>query len=77
MKTYLAKWPNGTISIVSARLHNDLYLQLDKEADPEKADVYEVPKPFHITTDVKNGKIYTDSFMECDPFIKKVNLLSA
>ena len=61
MKTYLAKWPNGDISIVTASNQTELFWTLDSEGDPAAPKIYEIPtKSFsHISTSVKtfkNGK---------------------
>ena len=53
MKIYIAKWPDGTISIVSAKNEDDLILRLDSEASPSSAKIFRVPTPngnLHITT---------------------------
>lgn len=54
MKTYIAKWPNGTISILTAEDKTDLFWKLDSEADPVEAKIFEVPTDeegnIHITT---------------------------
>lgn len=53
MKIYIAKWPNGTISILSAKNEDDLLLRLDSEASPSEAKIFRVPTPngnLHITT---------------------------
>ena len=55
MKTYIAKWPNGTISILSAKNEDDLLLRLDSEASPSQAKIFRVPTPngnLHITTNL-------------------------
>jgi hypothetical protein len=55
MKTYLIKWPNGTISVMTARSDFELCDKMDAEGDPTDSDVeiYELPKEFHLTTEVK------------------------
>jgi len=60
MKVYLCKWPNGTISILTANSKRELYLLLDYEGDPEQANVYKLPARFHITTEIINRKISAD-----------------
>ena len=53
MKIYIAKWPDGTISIVSAKNEDDLILRLDSEANPSIAKIFRVPTTngnLHITT---------------------------
>ena len=60
MKVYLCKWPNGTISILTANSKRELFLLLDYEGDPEQANVYKLPNGFHISTEVINRKISAD-----------------
>jgi hypothetical protein len=60
MKTYLAKWPDGTISILQANTMIDLFWNLDMEANPLSAKLYELPKRFQLTTIIKDGEIETD-----------------
>ena len=57
MKTYIAKWPNGTISIVQAKNMTELFWELDNEGDPTMTQVFQVNKPFHITTKIINKEI--------------------
>ena len=61
MNIFIAKWPNGTVSIVSADTNRHLYDILDTEGNPEEATIYEL-KPdndghFHLTTDIVKNKI--------------------
>jgi hypothetical protein len=65
MKTYLAKWPNGTISILQAKTLVDLFWDLDAEADPAEAKVFELPKRFHLATCIVNNEIQVDE-MHCE-----------
>ncbi len=60
MNNYLAKWPNGTITILSANSISDLYYHLDEEGDPDAADVYKLPRKFHLITCIKKRKIHSD-----------------
>jgi len=60
MKTYLAKWPDGTISVLQAKNMIDLFWDLDMEANPLSAKLYELPKRFQLTTSIKDGEIETD-----------------
>jgi len=54
---FLVKWGNGTISVLYAGDEVDLFIGLDSEGDPSCARIYILPEYFHITTDVKSGKI--------------------
>jgi hypothetical protein len=59
MKTYIAQWPDGTITIVDAEDKTDLFWKLDTEADPIKAKIFEVPYGdggIHITTNLTTNK---------------------
>jgi hypothetical protein len=61
MKTYIAQWPDGTLTIVDAENKSDLILKLDSEADPILAKIFEIPhgeRGLHITTnllEIKDG----------------------
>lgn len=62
MEVYIAKWPNGTATILTASSKKDLYFKLDEEGDPEEADVKQVEflnGEIHITANFekKDGKI--------------------
>ena len=67
MKAYIAKWPNGTISILKANSIYDLFWRLDEEGDPCSAKVYLLNSDFHIQTTVVNNSIIVD----CDDYSKK------
>jgi len=74
MNTFLVKWPDGTISILTAETNRHLYDLLDTEGNPDKALVYEVIPDedghFHITTDIVKGKIKVDSNSEVNCKLK-------
>jgi len=65
MKTYLAKWPDGTISVLQAKTLVDLFWDLDAEADPAEAQLFELPKRFHLATCIVNNEIHVDE-MYCE-----------
>ena len=75
MNTFLVKWPNGTISILTADTNRHLHDLLDTEGDPDEALVYKVMPDedghFHITTDIVNGKIKVDSNSEVNCKLKR------
>jgi len=53
MKIYIAKWPNGTVTILSAKNKRDLFFKLDEEGDPSEAEIEHVTflnGEVHITT---------------------------
>ena len=56
-RLYIASWPNGTISIVSALSRRDLFLKLDEEAEPSEAKIKQVDfyDGVHITTNFTYG----------------------
>lgn len=64
MNIFVAKWPNGTVSIVSADTNRHLYDVLDTEGSPEDASIYKVMSDedghFHLTTDIVKNKIKVD-----------------
>lgn len=50
---YIAKWPNGTITILSASNKKDLFFKLDSEGDPSCAEISRLnlgDGEIHITT---------------------------
>lgn len=57
MKIYIAKWENGSISILTAQSKNELSLKLDSEGDARGAKIFEVPPSedggFHIATSLE------------------------
>jgi hypothetical protein len=65
MKTYLAKWPDGTISVLQAKTLVDLFWDLDAESNPLEAKVFELPKRFHLATCIVNNEIQVDE-MYCE-----------
>jgi len=82
MKTYLAKWPNGTISILQATNMIDLFWDLDAEANPLEAKIFELPKRFHLATCIVNNEIQVDEmYCEDEYNLKEVffkpNIISA
>jgi len=82
MKTYLAKWPDGTISVLQAKNMIDLFWDLDAEANPLEAKVFELPKRFHLATCIVNNEIQVDEMYcedECNlkEVIFKANIISA
>jgi hypothetical protein len=52
MKLYIAKWPDNSLTIVTASSKRDLFLKLDEEADPSEAKITSVDfdGDVHITT---------------------------
>ena len=57
MRVYLAKWPNGTISVATASDMPDLFQILDEEGNPFSAEVHLLPTHFHVTTTVSRNVI--------------------
>jgi len=66
MKTYLAKWPDGTISVLQAKNMIDLFWNLDAESNPEEAQLFELPKRFHLATCLIKNKIEVYCEDECN-----------
>jgi uncharacterized alpha/beta hydrolase family protein len=72
MKTYIAQWENGTISVLTAKNKTDLFWKLDSEGDPISAKIFVVPTDeegnIHITTNIIKKKnepvIYFGSYCE-------------
>jgi hypothetical protein len=67
MKLYIAKWPNGTFTILSASSKKDLFFKLDEEGDPSEAEIQHVNflnDEIRITTNfVKDRKDGEDKFV--------------
>ncbi len=76
MNIFVAKWPNGTISIASANNITQLFNALDTEGAPEEASIYKVLSDeyghFHltITTDIINNKIKVGVNLDSDCKLK-------
>lgn len=60
MRTYLASWPNGTITVLTASNEVELFDTLDEEGDPEQAKVFILPTKFAVTTEIENNGITFD-----------------
>ena len=60
MKTYIAQWEDGSISIVSAEDKTDLFWKLDSEADPTGAKITLVSdddnEGIHVSTYLQTNK---------------------
>jgi hypothetical protein len=58
MKLYIAKWPNGTISILNASSKKDLFFKLDEEGDPNEAEItcLNFEDSIHIITEFKKNE---------------------
>ena len=76
MNIYIAKWPNGTISILTADDKIDLFDKLDREGDPFACQLVQVnskeTEHFHLTTEIK--KQGDETFIELDQIEEDVNL---
>ena len=74
MNIFIAKWPNGTISIASADTVRQLFDMLDMEGAPEAATIYKMQPDeyghFHLTTDVVKNKIKIDTNTESNCKLK-------
>ena len=75
MNIFIDKWPNGTISIVSANTNSQLFNMLNTEGDPEHASIYKLePDPnghFHLTTEIVKDEIKVDTNFEMDCKLKR------
>lgn len=67
MRVYLAEWPNGTISVLTADNEVDLFNKLDAEGDPNEAMIFLMPTQFHLETNVKGKRIEVCEFDDKDP----------
>jgi len=57
MNTYLANWPDGSISVIQADGEVNLFLSLDEEGPPLEAKIYILPKFFHLKTNLNNEMV--------------------
>ena len=57
MRTYVSKWPDGSISVLTAESEVELFDKLDSEGDPNICKIFLMPTQFHLTSEVKNNKI--------------------
>lgn len=74
MKLYVAKWPDGSISILNAQDKNQLALRLDIEANPDHAKITELnftDGQIHLITSVVKGSIEWDICPEYSNYKKK------
>jgi hypothetical protein len=67
MRAYLAEWPNGTISILTAESEIDLFDKLDAEGDPTEARIFLMPTQFHLETNIQKNKIEVCEFDGKEP----------
>ena len=72
MKLYIAKWPDNSLTIVTASSKRDLFFKLDEEANPAEAQVTCVnfKNDVHITTrfafDSKHNLVLEDGAAKFD-----------
>jgi hypothetical protein len=68
MKTYIAKWPDGSVSILNAIDKDHLYIKLDAEGDPYCCELYEIKsesEDFHFSFEIaKQGE---EMFVDIEP----------
>ncbi len=57
MNTYLASWPDGSISVIQADGEINLFLSLDEEGPPLEAKICILPKRFHLKTYLNNEMV--------------------
>lgn len=48
MRTFLAKWPDGSVTVLTASTSVDLYEALDAEGEPEYAEIFLLPRNFEL-----------------------------
>ena len=56
MKTYIAQWEDGSISIISAEDKTDLFWKLDTESDPTRAKIT-------LVSDDDNDGIHVSTYL--------------
>lgn len=79
---YLAKWPDGSVTLVSASGSYDLFQKLDSEDDPECCVIHKIIPDENddvmINFTVKNNNIKSDGNLEwrdCGGKLKKIKLV--
>ena len=69
-KLYMVKWPDGSCSVLDALDIVDLYDKLDREGDPNCANVFEIKfeeeSGFHLTFNVGKRLNETSTFINAD-----------
>jgi len=80
MQTYIAKWPDGSVSILNATDKTHLYMKLDAEGDPYCCELYEIKsksEDFHFSfeTSKQGEEVFIDiEPIETDATLKKTKL---
>lgn len=80
MNTYIAKWPDGSASILNAIDKTHLFTKLDEEGDPCCCELYEIKsesEDFHFSFEIaKQGEeVFIDvEPIETDATLKKIKL---
>jgi hypothetical protein len=59
MKLFLTYWPDGSLSIISARSYEELYWNADLESDPHAAKFLCI-KNLHLTSDSNTSPFLVD-----------------
>ena len=72
-KTYLAKWPNGTVSILTADNDYDCFDKLDVEPFDAKVKIYSLPEVFHLTTNIKTKGKGNQRRVRSHPFLLQLD----
>jgi hypothetical protein len=77
-KLFIATWPNGSITIFSAKSKDAAMMLLDSEGDPATADIKQInfDEHIHIGTRVENDKCewYLGEYSEAYAEVKDYNL---
>ena len=68
MKTYIAKWPDGSVSILNAIDKVHLFSKLDAEGDPYCCQIFEIKsesEDFHFSFEIATQG--EESFIDVEP----------
>ena len=63
---YLAKWPNGSISLIEAANELELFRELDTQCDPYSASICKINKSERLHLEFEIKKQRDESFIDVD-----------
>lgn len=75
MKTYIAKWPNGSVSVLKAVDKTHLFSRLDEEGDPFCCELFEIKSKadyFYLSLNI--SKQGNESFIKVEDIANEDNL---
>ena len=61
---YLAKWPNGSVSLIEAENETELFSELDSQCDPLSATIFKIKKSERLHLEFEMDKQGDESFID-------------